>query len=62
MRSKLLIMSTAALLAGTLAAAGQNIQPGGAGGAAQEKGQPGSVKRRARPRRPVKCSVRARVA
>jgi Protein of unknown function (DUF1236) len=44
MRSKLLIMSTAALLAGTLAAASQNIQPGGAGGATQEKGQPGSVK------------------
>jgi hypothetical protein len=44
MRSKLLIMSTAALLAGTLAAASQNIQPGGAGGAAQEKGQQGSVK------------------
>jgi hypothetical protein len=38
MRSKLLIMSTAALLAGTLAAAGQSIQPGGA----QEKGQQGS--------------------
>jgi hypothetical protein len=36
MRSKLLIMSTAALLAGTLAAAGQSIQPGGG---AQEKGQ-----------------------
>jgi Protein of unknown function (DUF1236) len=34
MRSKLLIMSTAALLAGTLAAAGQSIQPGGG---AQEK-------------------------
>jgi hypothetical protein len=44
MRSKLLIMSTAALLAGTLAAASQNLQPGGAGGAAQEKGQQGSVK------------------
>ena len=47
MRSKLLIMSTAALLAGTLAAASQNIQPGGAGGAggaAQEKGQQGGVK------------------
>jgi hypothetical protein len=44
MRSKLLIMSTAALLAGTLAAASQNIQPGGAGGPAQEKGQQGSVK------------------
>jgi Protein of unknown function (DUF1236) len=36
MRSKLLMMSTAALLAGTLAAAGQSIQPGGG---AQEKGQ-----------------------
>jgi hypothetical protein len=34
MRSKLLIMSTAALLAGTLAAASQSIQPGSAG---QEK-------------------------
>ena len=45
MRSKLLIMSTAALLAGTLAAAGQNIQPGGAGGAAQEKGAKGSGRR-----------------
>ena len=39
MRSKLLIMSTAALLAGTLAAAGQTIQPGGG---AQEKGKPES--------------------
>jgi len=39
MRSKLLMMSTAALLAGTLAAASQSIQPGGS---AQEKGQPGS--------------------
>jgi Protein of unknown function (DUF1236) len=38
MRSKLLIMSTAALLAGTLAAASQSIQPGGA---APEKGQQG---------------------
>jgi hypothetical protein len=38
MRSKLLILSTAALLAGTLAAASQSIQPGsGAGGASQEK-------------------------
>jgi hypothetical protein len=37
MRSKLLIMSTAALLAGTLAAASQSIQPGGAGGAPPEK-------------------------
>jgi Protein of unknown function (DUF1236) len=36
MRSKLLIMSTAALLAGTLAAAGQSIQPGSG---AQEKAQ-----------------------
>jgi hypothetical protein len=36
MRNKLLIMSTAALLAGTLAAAGQSIKPGSA---AQEKGQ-----------------------
>jgi hypothetical protein len=36
MRSKLLIMSTAALLAGTLAAAGQSIQ---SGGGAQEKSQ-----------------------
>jgi hypothetical protein len=45
MRSKLLIMSTAALLAGTLAAASQNIQPGGgASGAAPEKGQQGSLK------------------
>ena len=39
MRSKLLIMSTAALLAGTLAAASQSIQPGGG---AQEKGKPES--------------------
>jgi hypothetical protein len=37
MRSKLLIMSTAALLAGTVAAASQSIQPGGT----QEKGQQG---------------------
>jgi len=37
MRSKLLMLSTAALLAGTLAAAGQSIQPGGAGGAPPEK-------------------------
>jgi hypothetical protein len=38
MRSKILMISTAALLAGTLAAAGQSIQPGGgAGGAAAEK-------------------------
>jgi hypothetical protein len=38
MRSKLLMMSTAALLAGTLAAAGQSIQPGvGAAGTPQEK-------------------------
>jgi Protein of unknown function (DUF1236) len=44
MRSKLLMMSTAALLAGTLAAASQSIQPGGTGGATQEKSQPGSVK------------------
>jgi Protein of unknown function (DUF1236) len=35
MRTKLLMMSTAALLAGTLAAASQSIQPGGG---AQEKG------------------------
>ncbi|HEY6255764.1 MAG TPA: DUF1236 domain-containing protein [Xanthobacteraceae bacterium] len=35
MRTKLLMMSTAALLAGTLLAAGQSIQPGGS---AQEKG------------------------
>jgi hypothetical protein len=35
MRTKLLMMSTAALLAGTLAAASQSIQPGGS---AQEKG------------------------
>jgi hypothetical protein len=39
MRSRLLIMSTAALLAGTLAAASQSIQPGGG---AQEKGKPES--------------------
>src|SRR5258708_12587393 len=38
MRSKLLIMSTAALLAGTLGAAGQSIQPAGA----QEKAQQGT--------------------
>jgi hypothetical protein len=44
MRSKLLMMSTAALLAGTLAAASQSIQPGGTGGATQEKSQQGSVK------------------
>jgi Protein of unknown function (DUF1236) len=38
MRSKILMISTAALLAGTLAAAGQSIQPGGgAGSAAAEK-------------------------
>jgi hypothetical protein len=35
MRTKLLMMSTAALLAGTLTAASQSIQPGGG---AQEKG------------------------
>ena len=40
MRSKLLMMSTAALLAGTLAAAGQSIQPGG-GAQDKDKGQPG---------------------
>jgi hypothetical protein len=39
MRSKLLMLSTAALLAGTLAAAGQSIQPGGG---AQDKAQQGS--------------------
>jgi hypothetical protein len=39
MRNKLLIMSTAALLAGTLAAASQSIQPGGG---AQDKGRPES--------------------
>jgi hypothetical protein len=39
MRNKLLIMSSAALLAGTLAAASQSLQPGGA---TQEKGQQGS--------------------
>jgi Protein of unknown function (DUF1236) len=39
MRSKLLIMSTAALLAGTLAAASQSVQPGGG---APEKGKPES--------------------
>jgi hypothetical protein len=44
MRSKLLMMSTAALLAGTLAAASQSIQPGGTGGATQEKSQQGNVK------------------
>ena len=44
MRNKILMLSTVALLAGTLAAAGQSIQPGGAGGATQEKGQQGSVK------------------
>jgi len=44
MRSKLLMMSTAALLTGTLAAASQSILPNGAGGAAQEKSQSGSVK------------------
>jgi Protein of unknown function (DUF1236) len=38
MKNKLLIISSAALLAGTMAAAGQSIQPGGA----QEKGQPGA--------------------
>ena len=41
MRSKLLMMSTAALLAGTLAAAGQSIQPGG-GAQDKDKGQQGS--------------------
>jgi hypothetical protein len=41
MRSKLLMMSTAALLAGTLAAAGQSIQPGGAA-PDKDKGQQGS--------------------
>jgi Protein of unknown function (DUF1236) len=39
MRTKILMISTAALLAGTLAAGAQSIQPGGS---AQEKGQPGS--------------------
>jgi hypothetical protein len=41
MRSKLLMMSTAALLVGTLAAAGQSIQPGGAA-QDKDKGQQGS--------------------
>jgi hypothetical protein len=41
MRSKLLMMSTAALLAGTLAAASQSIQPGG-GAQDKDKGQQGS--------------------
>jgi Protein of unknown function (DUF1236) len=38
MRSKILMISTAALLAGTLAAAGQSIQPGGGAPAEKEKG------------------------
>jgi Protein of unknown function (DUF1236) len=38
MRSKLLMMSTAALLAGTLAAAGQSAQPGGGTPQEKEKG------------------------
>jgi hypothetical protein len=38
MRSKLLMISTAALLAGTLAAAGQSVQPGGGTPHEKEKG------------------------
>jgi hypothetical protein len=38
MRSKLLMISTAALLAGTLAAAGQSVQPGGGTPQEKEKG------------------------
>jgi hypothetical protein len=43
MKNKILMMSTAALLAGTLAAASQSIQPGGAGGdSTLQKGKPES--------------------
>jgi hypothetical protein len=43
MKNKLLMISTAALLAGTLAAASQSIQPGGAGGdSTLQKGKPES--------------------